>query len=1152
MVVVHPPPHSQQMHDVLSHPRHLLGAIDEQCHRRRNGNANGNGGRNAIGTLIGGGPSSVGTPSSGAELGVADCAPSSSASTSSGDFSTVSHSPEQALSQQMITSLSCSALFSASSTNSCQNVSAQRDEDEFEGEEEMFEECYEEEEDDELVDVEGHDEETEMDQGRERRGIRRRPGGTGTTTPEGTVPRRDKVPVEKRHKCDVCGKAFPYLSILESHKRCHTGEKPFLCHFCDKRFAQKATLQVHERTHTGERPYKCKFCDKTFAQYGTKTVHEKSAHLGIRNYKCPHCDKDLSSPSALYTHKKTHGEKMFKCQHCPKTFTLKNYLKLHVKQVHEQNERKHSCRFCGKSFAYAGSLQVHLRTHTGERPYQCKFCPKAFASQGNLQSHERTHTGERPYACAKCGRAFIQKSQLTAHESTHANNRSANRNMANPKTQQQQKNDQFGQSPAQTLDRLSQVVQFESDQPSSDHSPPAGHPPDQNFSDHSSPADHQHTYDQSLSDHSLPADHSSGQPISDRSLSADHRYSCDRSVPLPTVSSPSGTVFSACSSSASSVSLPFAPLPSSQPVSAPPPLTMASVPSPSSAVQHHQPPASFVASSGMAPLPLPHRPFSQPPRSPRATAQMATESQQQNREEEQQQQRQERHNTVPNSVNQQQQQTIRKLSASATSTTASANDFVCKFCGKRYAYASSLYVHTRLHTGERPFRCNFCDKSFTNQGNMQVHLRVHTGEKPYKCDGCGKGYAQKVGLNIHQEQCQNWLSRRSSVSASAENGGGTEKGEDDGMANEGQQTVPTRRASLQVEYLMLLDNASTAGSSGDEADLNHRQLRQPPEAEEGTFAPSAPPVAQHLAPPGNFWHFLLNGSVPPRLPPSSSPSLSFLTPQSLPFELAAHLLNCSDFSSDAPPLPPNIGDLLGDQLVVTRGVHQQGQPMRENHPSPAVVQGDGTCTSAEGTGASSATMFLLQPAHSSAVHGIPPQPNHPPPAFPSPPSQQQQITAQLLEQLEQQQQLHAIRALLDAHTRHQQVPLQFAPAPPPPHAPSALLSATHSPFSHHPSPFCIGDAAHPQQQQAQAVPTSPVHQQQLIQQLLQLKLPPPPPSVVPPSPPPPLSLLRHLLQQQQMIGGTTNRSSNGLPEEAKLSEAIAAALSAHQTHVLMQ
>ncbi|VDM41268.1 unnamed protein product [Toxocara canis] len=225
--------------------------------------------------------------------------------------------------------------------------------------------------------------------------------------------------VEKRHICEICGKAFPYLSILESHKRCHTGEKPFNCHFCDKKFAQKATLQVHERTHTGERPYKCKYCEKTFAQYGTKTVHEKSAHLGIRNYKCPKCSKCLSSPSALYTHKKTHGEKTFLCDFCPKTFTLKNYLKLHVKQVHEQNERKHICAYCKKSFAYAGSLQVHVRTHTGERPYMCKYCPKAFASQGNLQSHERTHTGERPYSCTQCGRSFIQKSQLTAHEATH-------------------------------------------------------------------------------------------------------------------------------------------------------------------------------------------------------------------------------------------------------------------------------------------------------------------------------------------------------------------------------------------------------------------------------------------------------------------------------------------------------------------------------------------------------------------------------------------------------------------------------------------------------------------------------------------------------------------------------------------------------------
>uniref|UniRef100_A0A0N5C4B8 Zinc finger protein n=1 Tax=Strongyloides papillosus TaxID=174720 RepID=A0A0N5C4B8_STREA len=396
----------------------------------------------------------------------------------------------------------------------------------------------------------------------------------------------DSNGIEKRHICDICGKAFPYLSILESHRRCHTGEKPFQCHFCDKKFAQKATLQVHERTHTGERPYKCRYCEKTFAQYGTKTVHEKSAHLGIRNYKCPKCNKSLSSPSALYTHKKTHGAKAFQCHLCPKTFTLKNYLKLHVKQVHEQNEKKHVCRFCMKSFSYAGSLQVHVRTHTGERPYVCKYCPKAFASQGNLQSHERTHTGERPYSCTTCSRSFIQKSQLTAHEATHQCN-----NISSP----------------------------------------------QNISSNTSTASSRSPNSCSPSTNYINKSSSNVQTL----LQQDN-------IKLPvndntTTSSNSSTTI----------------------------------------IQNESVGVPEVAVS-------------------------------------------------PKKI----------------------TEYICKYCGKKYGYASSLYVHTRLHTGERPFQCKYCDKSFTNQGNMQVHQRVHTGEKPYKCELCGKCYAQKVGLKIHMEQCQ--------------------------------------------------------------------------------------------------------------------------------------------------------------------------------------------------------------------------------------------------------------------------------------------------------------------------------------------------------------------------------------------------------------
>ncbi|GMT22458.1 hypothetical protein PFISCL1PPCAC_13755, partial [Pristionchus fissidentatus] len=246
-----------------------------------------------------------------------------------------------------------------------------------------------------------------------------------------------RVQPEKKHICDICSKAFPYLSILESHKRCHTGEKPFKCHYCDKKFAQKATLQVHERTHTGERPYKCRYCEKTFAQYGTKTVHEKSAHLGIRNYKCPKCDKCLSSPSALYTHKKTHGDKVFRCQFCTKTFTLKNYLKLHV---HEQTERKHVCKFCHKSFAYAGSLQksqltAHEATHGmcgGVAPAPAPMAPfdlnqSVAAALGATTLHDHFTPSviaptppQKLLHCSGCAKPYASRSGLKAHQDSCA------------------------------------------------------------------------------------------------------------------------------------------------------------------------------------------------------------------------------------------------------------------------------------------------------------------------------------------------------------------------------------------------------------------------------------------------------------------------------------------------------------------------------------------------------------------------------------------------------------------------------------------------------------------------------------------------------------------------------------------------------------
>ncbi|KAM8868988.1 zinc finger protein 1035 isoform 1-T2 [Spinachia spinachia] len=239
----------------------------------------------------------------------------------------------------------------------------------------------------------------------------------------------------KHLECSLCKEVFDDAQLLRKHCLAHiSGSSLNQCPFCEANFSNRRYLLRHMIKHTGDAPFSCANCGRQFYRslylklHGETCLSAQTRHVTTIYSKkgplvCFYCPRRFSRKNRLKNHHNGHkANTLLPCSRCGQCF---GYTKLnhHQKNCTETSELNNGMSSVNGDVRESNSqarqdvpIMPQKSNATNMLPLKCPHCTKRFQYRSLLLRHIVSHTGIQPYACMHCGHGYRNQSTCLQHE----------------------------------------------------------------------------------------------------------------------------------------------------------------------------------------------------------------------------------------------------------------------------------------------------------------------------------------------------------------------------------------------------------------------------------------------------------------------------------------------------------------------------------------------------------------------------------------------------------------------------------------------------------------------------------------------------------------------------------------------------------------